>query len=619
MVNDHLVLKQGNLNRANHAFRVCLRRQLFGETGIRLDRPSLIFGTIFFVSMAVAAIVAVILGFGAAAILAALTAMFVLIAAFGGPLRSDLRMMAWFGPVFILAVGGAHVLASVSPWGTIPVIVVIVFIAGLLPAFSPRYTTVGLALVLGTLIGFGIRLSGNLPIISIFGGIAVGFIVIALVRFVLGLGDPSLVTRKTIAGVLTDADMGAIDHAWKTLRAAHPEQWMGEALSGAETYRVACLILVSWLEQLSQSDALRVRSILDEADNDAREMVSLIKAKKAPTGTSTAQRAGEEIAGELPGDLQVIVPSLRRSLDRIYTAALRRDSTPLTIAKVPGTSFWDTSRALFSWDSSILRHALRSATAVLVALIIASLNWDNPLNTTFLTATFVIIQPTQLGTAVNALQRIAAAIFGVCIATGLALIVPPAILLPLAMFALFVALPFMSKNRVIYYAMLAVMKLLLGISTKSLSASTGLLAYLLYIVIAAVIALFFITVVPHAEPNAVKRIQKALAAVRALLLSISTQESASRIREDYILAARAVQNVHATPDQLTKASLHSRDLMAQIANALEKLLADVSTLEFLLPNAQHNLAVELSAAEQLLNLDNAAYSEHVIAAVKRST
>ncbi len=204
---------KGDGSSASHAFRDWLRRQLFGDTGISLDRYSLIFGLLFFFSVAVAAIGAVILGFGTAAILAALSAWFVLTAAVGGPLRSDLQMMAWFGPIFILAVGGVHFLAIASPWGAIPVIVVIVFIAGLLPAFSPRYTTVSLALVLGVLIGFGLQLPNNLPVIHIFGAIAVAVVVIALMRLVLGVGDPSLITRQVIARILTDADIGAIDTA----------------------------------------------------------------------------------------------------------------------------------------------------------------------------------------------------------------------------------------------------------------------------------------------------------------------------------------------------------------------------------------------------------------------
>jgi uncharacterized membrane protein YccC len=110
----------------------------------------------------------------------------------------------------------------------------------------------------------------------------------------------------------------------------------------------------------------------------------------------------------------------------------------------------------------------------------------------------VIIQPTQLATAAMAVQRIAAAILGVGIAGGLALIVPATVLLPLALCALFLAFPFMLKNRTIYYAMNAVMTLLLGISTKSLPALAELFEYLLYIVVAAVIALFFFVVVPSA-------------------------------------------------------------------------------------------------------------------------
>jgi uncharacterized membrane protein YccC len=618
MVNNHHGLTQGDGTQASHALREWLRRHLFGDTGLSLDRPSLIFGAIFFVSMAIAAIVAVILGFGTAAILAALSAMFMLIAAIGGPLRSDLRMMAWFGPSFILAVGGLHFLTTVSLGGTIAVIVMIVFLAGLLPAFSSRYTTVGSALVLGVLIGFGLRLPGNLPAVSIFGAIAVSVIVIALVRLVLGVGDPSLITRKVIAHVLTDANVGAIDTAWKTLRAVRAEQWMSEALSGAEAYCVARLILTTRLEHLSQADALRLRSILEEADNEARELVGLIEAKQAPTTPNPAPRAGGATAQGLPPELQAIVANLWRSLDKVRGAALKRERASTTIAPVPGTSLSDTCRALFSWDSSILWHALRCAMVVLVALVIASLHLGNPLNTTFLTATFVIMHPTPLGTAAKALQRTVGAIIGGGIAGGLALVVSPTVLLPLALLALFLAFPFMLKNITIYYAMIAVMTLLLGISTKSLPASAGLLEYLLYIVIAAAIALLVIIVVPTMEPNAVKRTLKAMAAVRTLLLTISAQGSASRRRDDYILAARAVQNLLAAPGQLAKASQQSRDLTAQVANALQKMLADVSTLKFR-PVAQSILAAEVSAAEQLLNLDEAMDSKHVTAGVRQST
>ena len=121
-------------------------------------------------------------------------------------------------------------------------------------------------------------------------------------------------------------------------------------------------------------------------------------------------------------------------------------------------------------------------------------------------------------------------------------------------------------------------------------------------------------------PDVEKRTLKAMATVHMLLLIVSSgQANASKIRDDYILAARAVQNLLAATDQLTKGSLQRRDLTAHIANVLQKVLADVSTLEFLLPNAQPDLAVELSAAEQLLDLDSAVDDDHVVAEVRSSS
>jgi hypothetical protein len=166
--------------------------------------------------------------------------------------------------------------------------------------------------------------------------------------------------------------------------------------------------------------------------------------------------------------------------------------------------------------------------------------------------------------------------------------------------------------------MIAIMTLLLAFSTRSLPTSAVLLEYLLYIVIAAAIALFFIVVVPRVEPNAVKRTRKAMTAVRTLLLTISAQASASRIRDKYILAARAVQNLRAASGQLAKAAQQRRDLTAQVAHALQQMLADVSTLEFR-PVAQSILAAEVRAAEQLLNLDEAMASQQLTAGGRGST
>src|SRR5579884_179407 len=315
MISNQHILQRDDGSGTKKAFREWLHRQLFGDTAISLDKRSLIFGAIFFISMAVAAIVATILGLGTAAALAALSAMLVLIAVSGGSLGSDLRLMVWFGPGFILLVGGVHLLAGVSPWWTIPVIVISVFIAGLLPAFSSRYTTVGTALALGVLIGFGIHLPSNIAAVSIFAEVAVGFAVAVLMRLILGIGDPSLATRRAIARVLTNTGMDVIDNAWKTLRADRSRQWMYDALRGAEAYRVARLILSTKLEQLTQREALHLQAILDEADKEAEELAGLITAKKILA--VPAQHIDRETTESLSTEQQDIVANLWQSMDTV--------------------------------------------------------------------------------------------------------------------------------------------------------------------------------------------------------------------------------------------------------------------------------------------------------------
>jgi hypothetical protein len=55
----------------------------------------------------VAAGLGVLAGLGGATVLAALPAMFCLIAAFGGTLYADLRLLGWFGPVLVLGWAGS--------------------------------------------------------------------------------------------------------------------------------------------------------------------------------------------------------------------------------------------------------------------------------------------------------------------------------------------------------------------------------------------------------------------------------------------------------------------------------------------------------------------------------
>jgi hypothetical protein len=79
MVDDRHVLRQYDGTRTSHVLRIWVRQQLFDNTGISLDRRSLLFGSIYSASMVIAAILAVILGFGTAAIIAVSAARIVVI------------------------------------------------------------------------------------------------------------------------------------------------------------------------------------------------------------------------------------------------------------------------------------------------------------------------------------------------------------------------------------------------------------------------------------------------------------------------------------------------------------------------------------------------------------
>jgi hypothetical protein len=72
-------------------------------------------------------------GLGSATILAGLTALFCFMAANGGPLLPDLKVLAGFAPAVVVACAAPRLLAEVSQVAAITVLVMIVFVACLMP------------------------------------------------------------------------------------------------------------------------------------------------------------------------------------------------------------------------------------------------------------------------------------------------------------------------------------------------------------------------------------------------------------------------------------------------------------------------------------------------------
>src|SRR5882672_5269761 len=103
------------------------------------------------VVIAAAAGLGVLVGLGGAAVLAALSAMFCMMAAFGGTLRADLRLLAWFGPLLIVVLG-------------------------------TRFITVGMGLGMASTFACGFQLGGPFTLVQDFAGPAVAVVVVVAVR-----------------------------------------------------------------------------------------------------------------------------------------------------------------------------------------------------------------------------------------------------------------------------------------------------------------------------------------------------------------------------------------------------------------------------------------------------
>lgn len=75
--------------------------------------------------------IGVAVGLGNTVVLAGLTALFCFIAATGGPLRSDLVLLACYAPL-VVGVAGPRLLGAVSDVAAIALLTVVVFVAALL-------------------------------------------------------------------------------------------------------------------------------------------------------------------------------------------------------------------------------------------------------------------------------------------------------------------------------------------------------------------------------------------------------------------------------------------------------------------------------------------------------
>lgn len=461
-------------------------------------------------------------GLGPAAMLGALSAMFCLIAAFGGALWPDLKLLGGFAPVMVLVVAGPRLLAEVSVPAAIAVLTVVVFGVALLPTFGPRFITVGLGLGMGALFGYAFQTTGTASEWQVVAAPALGAAVVIVLRVLTGLRDPDKPTRSAVAGVLTATDLRGPDAAIRAWRGDRQRRWLGQVLDGGLRYRTKLFVLTDRADQLAEPLAGQLREVLDAARAEAAELAKLVVDGGAPPAPERPER--QETLAELPGETAAMVAALWDGLDRVRAALVDRDPTPTDSrlgAEYPGQRLIEA----ISWQSAQFRHALRCAIGVLLALIIAAQRPGDPLMSSFLMAVFMIMQPDWRASAVKAWQRAAGTLLGALALAGLLWLLPQGLLMPVGLAAMMIGFGFQQKYPIVFNGCMVLMLVGMNATTRHLDPVPVLLEYILLILLAVGIGLLFgFAVVPGVRtPGPLERVRRATEGAREGMAAIAGQ------------------------------------------------------------------------------------------------
>ncbi|GAB3732961.1 hypothetical protein GCM10027598_57150 [Amycolatopsis oliviviridis] len=547
-----------------------------------------------------------LLGLGNAAVLAALTALFCLMAAVGGPLWADLRLLAWFAPALILAVGVPRLLGAVSQWAAIGLLVVIVVLAGLLPVLGARFVTVGLGLGMASLFGYGFQLTGTASAGQILGAPALAVGVVLLLRVLMGAKDPSKPTRDALADALASSASETQERAAKLWLADRPRRWTGRVLGGMFRYRAATGLLEVRRKRLSHAE---IGETLDAAKEEAVRLAEAVRSATAPNDVEPVRR--EEPAG-LPGATARLVTALWDSLETIRTAATERDESRVDVPKGLRKELRRIELSgAFSWQSPQFRHALRCGLGLALALVVASFRPGDPLTVSFLLGTFAIMQPEWRDSLGKAWQRIGGSLGGAVVLTLVLWLLPQGFLLPIGLVALLGGFSFMQTRPAVFNGCMVLMSVGMNATTRHLDPRYVLVEYLLLMVLAGAIALLFgFAAIPGVpKPGPAERFESAVGATRALLGSVGRKLRGEDVDprtlgREFRDAAIAQHGLLGAEPGTKEPAPGQRDALERAAEALRGLSVTASSL--LLRPGTADAAEAVDEAARTLGTEEAA-------------
>ncbi|WP_326837079.1 FUSC family protein [Amycolatopsis rhabdoformis] len=466
-----------------------------------------------------------VLGLGATMILAGLTALFCFLAANGGPLVPDLKLLAAFAPAVVLGAAGPRLLGEVSQVAAIALLVVVVFCAALLPALGARYVTVGLGIGLASVFGYGFQLTGVASAGQILGAPALAIGVVFVLRLLTGLGDPGKPTRVALADALAGPDRESAERAVRLWLADRPLRWQARVVAAGVRCHATTAVLRDRLRVLDDEQAAAVTAVLDAVRTGLDVLAEAVRAKTLdPAGVPELVRVEPDL--DLPGDTRALIADAWTALDAVREAVVTRDESLVDFPRhIVRTALRREATGALPWRSAQLRHAVRCALGMLVAVVIASLRPGDPLTVSFLMTTFGIMQPEWRDTLAKVWQRVAGSVAGAGVLALALWLLPHSALLPLGLVALLVGFPFLQAKPLVFNGCVVLMSVSVNAVTKHLDPGATLVEYVLLVALAVAIALLFgFAAVPGVpKPSVAQRFSDATAAMGELLGSVAAR------------------------------------------------------------------------------------------------
>ena len=492
-------------------------------------------------------------GAGPVGIIGGLTGMFALVAFMGGPLRADLRVAAVMGPLLIFAAAVPRLVAEASRPAAIALVVVLVFVAALLPLLGPRFANAGMGLGMTTVFGYGYAPTGGADHRQVIAAAVAGVVVALVLRILMGISDPSKQTREQVAAVLVaDDPSAATATAFSTWLSDGKQRWLADALEAASRYRVALHTADLVARGTPDDAALRER---------AHELAARLQAKPQHEPVKIAS------ASSAPAVSEPLFDDAARALDAVEQAVQEHDTTAVTLERDRRHQLQDAVLHPAARLQSIqVRHALRTALAVLVMLVITSgLERGDPLVSTVLLTTFSILQASWDGTVAKARNKIIGLVSGSLTVAVVLLVVPSRYLTLVALVALCLGLWYIVTRPALGAAFMVVVSVGFNSVTRDLNAVDLLAQYVLLTLSAVVVGLVLgFAVIPGFRPPPLRRRIESATRATTTVLRASSARTGPQQPEDIALlrdAVRLQDELVPDRDQLDDRQLEALDTL----------------------------------------------------------